>query len=159
MSHALHLPPVVIETARGLSEAVERLDDHPVIALDTESNSLFAYRERVCLIQISTPTTDYIVDTLAVSDLSPLARLFADMGTEKVFHGADYDIGTLRRDYGFVFHQIFDTMIAAASWESSSSGWPTCSASASASSWTSACSATTGQEAAALRGVGLRPPG
>jgi len=88
------------------------LQRHPVIAVDTESNSLFAYRERVCLIQFSTPTTDYIVDTLALYAAGSLGPVFADPNIEKVFHGADYDVSTLRRDFGFEFANLFDTMIA-----------------------------------------------
>ena len=84
----------------------------PIIAIDTESNSLFAYQEHVCLIQVSTPDTDYLVDTLALDDLAGLGAVFADPAKEKVLHGADYDVGTLRRDYDFEFANIFDTMIA-----------------------------------------------
>jgi len=52
---------------------IGEVSKEPVLAIDTESNSLFAYRERVCLVQISTPTTDYLIDPLAIADLSPLA--------------------------------------------------------------------------------------
>ena len=48
----------------------------PAVGLDTESNSLFAYQERVCLIQLSTPNQDYLVDTLALPDLSSMGELF-----------------------------------------------------------------------------------
>lgn len=85
----------------------------PVLAIDTESNSLFAYRERVCLVQISTPATDYLVDPLSISDLSPLAPIFANRAQQKIFHAAEYDVICLKRDYGFEIHNIFDTMIAA----------------------------------------------
>jgi len=52
---------------------IGEVSKEPVLAIDTESNSLFAYRERVCLVQISTPTTDYLIDPLAIADLSPLS--------------------------------------------------------------------------------------
>ena len=92
---------------------VGELSNEPVVAVDTESNSLYVYRERVCLVQISTPQTDYLVDPLAIKDLSPLAPLFADPGRQKIFHAAEYDVICLKRDYGFEFSNIFDTMIAA----------------------------------------------
>jgi ribonuclease D len=92
---------------------VETLSHEPILAVDSESNSLYAYHERVCLIQFSSPTEDYLVDPLALSDLSPLATLFANPNIEKVFHAAEYDLITLKRDFGFTFANLFDTMIAA----------------------------------------------
>jgi ribonuclease D len=105
--------PVWIATPLKLQEMVEELSHEPVVAVDTESNSLYAYRERVCLVQISTPQTDYLVDPLAIDDLSPLALLFADPMRQKIFHAAEYDVICLKRDYSFEFSNIFDTMIAA----------------------------------------------
>ena len=77
----------------------------PVVAVDTESNSLYAYHERVCLIQFSIPGEDYLLDPLAIDDLSPLGDLFADPKIEKIFHAAEYDVMVLRRDYDFAFLQ------------------------------------------------------
>jgi ribonuclease D len=110
------LPPAIyIETDAQLRELAAHLARESLIAFDTESNSLHAYRERVCLIQISTRDDDYIVDPLTIGDLSPLAPLFASPDIEKVFHAAEYDIMCLKRDYGFKFNALFDTMIAARS--------------------------------------------
>jgi ribonuclease D len=88
------------------------LENQTRIAVDTESNSLHAYRERVCLIQFSTPEQDYILDPLALEDLSPLASIFSNPRIQKIFHASEYDIICLRRDYGFTFSNIFDTMQA-----------------------------------------------
>jgi ribonuclease D len=114
------LPPAtLVDTGDHLVQLVGELAAHPVVAVDTESNSLHAYRERVCLIQFSTPTADYIVDPIRLADLSPLAALFANPDQQKVFHAAEYDIICLRRDYRFEFTNIFDTMSAARTL-----GWP-----------------------------------
>jgi len=92
---------------------IKKVSNEPVLAVDTESNSLYVYRERVCLVQVSTPTTDYLVDPLAINDLSPLAPLFANPAQQMIFHAAEYDVICLKRDFGFTFRTIFDTMIAA----------------------------------------------
>jgi ribonuclease D len=85
----------------------------PAVAVDTESDSLYSYFEKVCLLQFSTRTEDYVVDPLALTDLSALGPLFADPDVVKVFHAAEYDILCLKRDDQFRFANIFDTMIAA----------------------------------------------
>ncbi len=91
---------------------VNDLVRYPILAVDTESNSLFAYHETVCLIQFSTGEKDYLVDPLSIPDLSLLAPLFADPDIEKVFHAAEYDLICLKRSFGFKFVNIFDTMVA-----------------------------------------------
>lgn len=96
-----------------LAALASHLLENPLVAVDTESNSLYAYRERVCLVQFSTPRQDYLVDTLALADLAPLAAVFASTEIEKVFHAAEYDIICLKRDYQFTFANLFDTMQAA----------------------------------------------
>ncbi|MFU8773407.1 MAG: ribonuclease D, partial [Anaerolineales bacterium] len=96
-----------------LVNLVDRLSRHSIIAVDTESNSLFAYQEQVCLIQFSIPRQDILVDPLALQDLSPLGPLFANPEIEKVFHAAEYDLICLKRDFGFTFENLFDTMLAA----------------------------------------------
>jgi ribonuclease D len=106
-------PPEWVNTGQALNAMVTDLSAQPVLAVDTESNSLHAYRERVCLIQFSTHQTDYILDPLAFTDLSSLGPLFQNPGIEKVFHAVEYDLICLRRDYGFNFAGLFDTMQAA----------------------------------------------
>jgi len=89
------------------------LTAQPRLAVDTESNSLHAYREQVCLIQFTTPAQDYVLDPLALADLSALGPLFSSPNIEKIFHAAEYDLICLRRDFGFQFSNLFDTMHAA----------------------------------------------
>ncbi|NJD60928.1 MAG: ribonuclease D [Anaerolineae bacterium] len=97
----------------GLKKLANILATQPAIAVDTESNSLYAYREQVCLIQFSIPDLDFLVDPLALDDLSPLGPIFTDARIQKVFHAAEYDLICLKRDFGFSFNNLFDTMLAA----------------------------------------------
>ncbi|NSW53867.1 MAG: HRDC domain-containing protein [Anaerolineae bacterium] len=103
--------PVWVDTPPKLAAMVDDLLLQSIIAVDTESNSLYAYTEQVCLIQFSTHTTDYLVDPLSLADLSALAPVFANPGIEKVFHAVEYDLICLKRDFGFEFNTIFDTML------------------------------------------------
>ncbi|MCC6802236.1 MAG: HRDC domain-containing protein [Anaerolineae bacterium] len=106
-------PPTYIDSNEALDALIESLRGETLLAVDTESNSLYAYRERVCLIQLSTRTADYLIDPLSIDTLEPLEPLFADASVEKVFHAAEYDLMCMKRDFGFSFENLFDTMIAA----------------------------------------------
>lgn len=108
------LPPArLVNSQETLSHLVADLKNQTSIAIDTESNSLHSYQERVCLIQISTPETDYLIDPFPIQDMSALGEVFADPSIQKVFHAGDYDLATLKRDFDFEFTNIFDTMLAA----------------------------------------------
>lgn len=104
--------PVWIDTLPKLKQLIKELTAEPLIAVDTESDSLYSYFEKVCLIQFSTIRVDYLVDPLSV-DVSALAPLFANSAIQKVFHAAEYDLLSLKRDYDFTFANLFDTMLAA----------------------------------------------
>ena len=101
----------MITSARGLADLITEVEPHGRVALDTEADSLHCYREKLCLLQISVPGHDAIVDPLASVDLAPLRD--ALVGKEIVLHGSDYDLRLLRRNMSFVPKQIFDTVIAA----------------------------------------------
>jgi ribonuclease D len=112
-------PPIWIDTQPGFRAMLAHLRDEPALAVDTESNSLYVYQEQVCLIQISVPGTDYLLDPFALDDLSTLGPLLADPTVLKVLHGAEYDLSVLHRDFGFTLENLFDTM-----WASRILGWP-----------------------------------
>ena len=114
MPHSLkNFELVWIDQPQHLRHAAEELASQQILAIDTESNSLYAYQEQVCLVQISTRLKDYLIDARALPDLSPLAEIFNSDRILKVFHAAEYDLICLFRDYGFRFNFIFDTMLAA----------------------------------------------
>jgi len=81
------------------------------IAVDTEADSLHAYPEKLCLLQISSEGIEALVDPLSKIDLQPLLKLFSDH--QLIMHGADYDLRLLRKTFDFVPTSIFDTMLAA----------------------------------------------
>ena len=106
-------PLVMIESAKALRGLVATLSRAKVIGVDTESDSSYSYQEKVCLVQISDMDTDYIIDPLAVGDMSALAEILSDKSIVKVLHGGDYDVVCLKRDFGFEIRGLFDTLIAA----------------------------------------------
>jgi ribonuclease D len=113
MTNQILPPPVWVDQPEPFHQMLGDLTAQPRLAVDTESNSLHAYRERVCLIQFTTPSKDYVVDPLALPEMSALGPIFSDPKIEKIFHAAEYDLICLRRDFGFQFSNLFDTMHAA----------------------------------------------
>ncbi len=103
---------MMITTPQALLELAGRLQHESLLACDLEADSLHRYQEKVCLLQFSTPDFSALVDPLAVPDLSPLASVMANPAIRKVFHGADYDVRSLHRDFGIEVKNLFDTMIA-----------------------------------------------
>ena len=104
---------VWVDQPQKLRNVIDELSDQDVIAIDTESNSLHAYHEHVCLIQFSTLTKDILIDALVLPDLSLLQPIFSSDQIKKIFHAGEYDLICLLRDYHFKFSNLFDTMIAA----------------------------------------------
>jgi ribonuclease D len=97
----------------SLEEEASSLLNEGAIGVDVESDSLFHYREKICLLQISTVSKNLIIDTLAINDLSPLVPVFSSRSIRKILHGSDYDIRSLYRDFRIEVASLFDTQIAA----------------------------------------------
>lgn len=97
-----------------LDDMMNKLKQAKEIAIDLEHHSYRSFQGFVCLMQISTRTEDFIVDTLKLRDeLHVLNDVFTDPTIVKVLHGADMDIGWLQRDFGVYIVNMFDTGQAA----------------------------------------------
>ncbi|MBR9981423.1 MAG: HRDC domain-containing protein [Desulfatitalea sp.] len=102
----------LIETAAALDAFARAAVGAGSLAVDVEADSMFHYQERVCLIQMAANGHTVVIDPLRVTDLERLKPLFADPGIRKVFHGADYDVRSLYRDFGITIDNLFDTQLA-----------------------------------------------
>ncbi|MBM4331233.1 MAG: ribonuclease D [Deltaproteobacteria bacterium] len=101
-----------IETLPHLEGASRILGQAKIIGVDLEADSMYHYFEKVCLLQIATESASYIMDPLALRDLSALHPVFSNPRIRKVFHGADYDIRSLYRDFRLEVENLFDTQLA-----------------------------------------------
>jgi ribonuclease D len=104
-------PHGVLSTPEQVGELLSHIDRYDRVAVDTEADSLHCYREKLCLLQLSLPEGDFLVDPLAGNDLAAFANLLSKK--ELVLHGADYDLRLLRRALDFRASRVFDTVIAA----------------------------------------------
>jgi ribonuclease D len=102
----------VIRTATELEQFVDRIRREKILAVDLEADSMFHFQEKVCLLQMAGNGENVVIDPLEVNNLSPLAPLFGDKNVCKVFHGSDYDVRSLYRDFSIEINNLFDTQLA-----------------------------------------------
>lgn len=114
--------PTLIYTQAAFAQMMEQLWSRKTVALDTESDSLFSYYPKVCLIQVSTyangdhdanAVIDYLIDPLRFTELGPLGQLLADPSCTTIMHAAENDIFLLQREFDFSVANLFDTQLAA----------------------------------------------
>jgi ribonuclease D len=103
----------LIENQHDFSKLIATVEKSAHVAIDTESNSFYAYFNRICLIQVSTEQQDYIIDPFSVGNIEAFGKIVSNPDIEKIFHAAPNDIAGLKRDFKFTVHNVFDTSIAA----------------------------------------------
>lgn len=102
----------LIDTDKELDKLCRNLLKQNTVALDLEADSMYHFKDRICLLQISTKDGNYVIDPLQIGDMSPLGQVLSNPEIQKILHGSDYDIRCLKRDYGFEINNLFDTQIA-----------------------------------------------
>ncbi len=102
----------IIDTSSKLENAVRDFEREKTVAVDLEADSMYHFKEKVCLIQIASKCGSIVIDPLHIEDLSPLKPLFLSNDIKKIFHGSDYDVRSLYRDFDIEINNLFDTEIA-----------------------------------------------
>jgi len=106
----------IITQKSELEQLAKKLLREDIVAFDTEADSFYHYFDKVCLVQIATRKECWLVDPLGIDGsevLAALAPVFASPKVRVLFHAAEYDIYVLKRDCGFEFTNLFDTMVCA----------------------------------------------
>jgi len=102
----------IIDKTIDLQKMIRSVEKEKVVAVDLEADSMYHYKEKVCLIQIAIEKASFVVDPLAIKDLAPLKPIFSNPDIKKIFHGADYDVRSLYRDFKIRINNLFDTELA-----------------------------------------------
>eukprot|EP01012_Entosiphon_sulcatum_P019639 TRINITY_DN2454_c0_g1_i1.p1 TRINITY_DN2454_c0_g1~~TRINITY_DN2454_c0_g1_i1.p1 ORF type:complete len:696 (-),score=95.75 TRINITY_DN2454_c0_g1_i1:17-2083(-) len=103
-----------ISTVPALHQLFETLSRSEEIAVDLEAHTYRSYQGFTCVMQISTRTEDFVIDTLELREhMHILAPIFANPKVVKVFHGASHDIEWLQRDFGIFVVNLWDSFVAA----------------------------------------------
>lgn len=103
---------VWVDRAEELEKFIPELERQERVAVDLEADSMFHFKEMVCLIQIATPDVTVLIDTLKIKNLDCLKPVFEKTAIEKILHGSDYDVRSLYRDFEIDIHNLFDTELA-----------------------------------------------
>ena len=107
-------PLTFVDSVAGLAALAAKLEAAQMFAVDLEAHDYRSYAGFSCLMQISTRTEDFIVDSLALrAHMHMLNAAFTNPRILKVFHGCDWDILWLQRDFGVYVVNCFDTGQAA----------------------------------------------
>lgn len=103
--------PVLVRSHQELVTLLSRPKAGAVCAIDTEADSLHRYRESLCLVQFACEDEKVLIDPLEIDDLGPLGEFLSSRPVW--MHGADYDMTMLRRSFGVLPPEVFDTQIGA----------------------------------------------
>ncbi|NLH38557.1 MAG: hypothetical protein GX445_00635 [Elusimicrobia bacterium] len=102
---------LLVDDNDKLNEIIKYLSESRYIAIDTESDGLYSYEEKLCLLQIETGGRIFLIDPFFV-DISPLKQIFESESIEKILHSAYSDISMIKKNLDCSFKNIFDVMIA-----------------------------------------------
>jgi len=106
-------PTRYIDTPAGADRFLASIGEPQHVAVDTEGASFHRFVDRIYLLQISTASSNAILDPLGIGKPQRLGELLESTRSETVFHDADYDLRLLFQDYGWHARRLFDTRIAA----------------------------------------------
>ncbi len=108
------VPYRLLSSASEIGHLLQQLEAEREVAIDVEADSLYSYPEKVSLVQVSTASSNAILDPLrGRAGMQGLHTVLADADILKVFHGGDFDIRLLKKHFDLQVHTVADTMIAA----------------------------------------------
>ncbi|MBU1343094.1 MAG: HRDC domain-containing protein [Proteobacteria bacterium] len=101
-----------IESDEELKDVCDGLLTEKRIGVDLEADSMHCLKEKICLIQIASAREAFLIDPFEIKEMTPFIDVLENKDVMKVFHGADFDIRSLDRDYQAQVNNLFDTEIA-----------------------------------------------
>ena len=111
--HNAQLSVTHINQLDQLEELMEAAREFPHVALDTEFIRTDTFYPKAALIQIAFNHQCYLIDPLAIPDLTPMAALLEDENVIKVLHACSEDLQVFNLCTGVVPQPLFDTQLAA----------------------------------------------
>lgn len=101
----------LITCENTLKQVAAKLKNCRWIALDTEFHRRTTYYANLCLIQIYDGNKSYLIDSIAIKDLSPLKEVLTDPKILKIFHACYEDIEILNHTLQIKLNSIIDNQM------------------------------------------------
>ena len=101
-----------VSSDADLAEWARQAATHKWLAFDTEFIGEKRFRTLVCLIQVANPDGLFLIDPLAIDDLSPFLDLVRDPTILKVTHAGENDYRLLWQNFGCAPRNLADTQLA-----------------------------------------------
>lgn len=105
------MKPIVVADEAALIRLANELENVHRFAIDLESDGMYAFRAKLCVIQIATDSAIWIIDSLAVSP-APLANVLSGDGPVKIIHDVAFD-ARLLAEANIFLGNVHDTALAA----------------------------------------------
>lgn len=104
-------PPRVVSSTADVESVAREVERAARVAVDIESNGMFVYHARTCVVQLSWDAEIVVIDAISAS-LAPLERALGDAGPIKVVHDVAFDARMLAES-GIALGNVHDTSICA----------------------------------------------
>lgn len=85
-------------------------DSQRIMGVDTETEGMFDFDNKVIMLQIGNEKDQYVIDTRVV-DISPLKFYFESDNFTKIFWNAKFDINFIRFSFGFRTQGVHDCFL------------------------------------------------
>ena len=103
---------MLIKTEKELNELIAKSLRAAAVAIDTEFVWERTFFPKLGLVQLAIERECYLIDPVAIEDISPLAKLISSPSVIKIFHDAQQDLIILKDATDAEPKNIFDTRLA-----------------------------------------------
>jgi ribonuclease D len=103
---------MLIASEQKLKELVSKARQATAVGIDTEFVWERTFYSQLGLIQLAIGQDCYLIDPVAIKDLSQLGELISDPSVTKILHDAQQDLTILKAATGAVPKNIYDTRLA-----------------------------------------------
>ena len=102
----------LINTDQAFERVVSTWGTNSMLGIDTETSGFYTYYSKICLIQVSTSESNYLIDVLSLKNTHVLQDVFTNKRIKKILHAASGDLMMLKQEYGLTMFNVFDTFLA-----------------------------------------------